>query len=403
MDGILIVNAPLDSPKVVNIKVNYETANIFAQPICRLFFLYARVVVELPGVKEVDRAKALIGQTAKLEFRIVNDKAMPQGQLAAMIQQIEEESKIVYVEGTTKFSDYTRQINDKARALKKIPDDSEIAFERVKPFPGSNDVGQRVPYLIFKKVDVTGNDLEDASVGINPENNRPEVQLVFNPRGATAFAEVTGAHVQERLAIVLDGVVHSAPVLNQKITGGRAVITLGQANPDRLMQEAKDLSTVLRAGALPAQLEFLEQRVVGPSLGEDSIKTGATASLVGALLVFVFIIFYYRLSGMIAAVSLVLNVIFVLACLVGLEATLTLPGIIGIALTVGMAVDSNILIFERIREELRAGKSIGASVEGGFQKAMRAIVDANVTNAAAAIILLTYGTGPACTDYSVTP
>jgi preprotein translocase subunit SecD len=353
-----------------------------------------RVVVELPGVKDVDRAKGLIGQTAKLEFRIVNDKAMGQAQLAALIQQIEEENKIAYIEGSTKFSEYTRLINEKAKSTKKIPEDSEIAFERVKSFPANSEGGQRVPYLIFSKTDLTGNDLQDAGVGISPETQRPEVTLTFNPKGANLFADLTGAHVHERLAIVLDGVVHSAPVLNQKITGGRAVITLGQNNHDRLMQEAKDLSTVLRAGALPAQLEFLEQRIVGPSLGEDSIQKGAKASLIGALAVFVFIILYYRVSGVIAAISLALNVLFVLAFLVGLEATLTLPGIAGIALTVGIAVDSNIVIFERIREELRAGKNIHGAIEGGFQKALRTIIDANVTNAAAATILLMYGTGP---------
>jgi protein-export membrane protein SecD len=160
------------------------------------------------------------------------------------------------------------------------------------------------------------------------------------------------------------------------------------------MKEAKDLAIVLRAGALPAQLEFLEQRVVGPSLGQDSIKKGAMASLVGTLLVFLFVSFYYRVSGLIAVFSLILNVLFVLACLVGLEATLTLPGIAGIALTVGIAVDSNVVIYERIREELRHGKRIHGAIEAGFQKAFRTIMDANVTNAAAAIVLLMYGTGP---------
>lgn len=350
-----------------------------------------RVVVELPGVSDVERAKDLIGKTARLEFRIVNDKAAAAAQLAALVQQIEEEHKISFVEGKTKFSEYTAQINEKAKG--KIPADSEIVFERVKEFPGSEN-SQRIPYLIFSKTDVTGDDLQDAGVGINPETQRPEVNLTFNPRGAVAFETVTGNHVGERLAIVLDNIVHSAPVLNQKISGGRAVITLGQSNPEQIMQEAKDLATVLRAGALPAQLDFLEQRVVGPSLGQDSIKKGAMASLIGSIMVFVFVIFYYRVSGVIAAVTLALNVLFVLAFLVGLEATLTLPGIAGIALTVGLAVDSNIIIYERIREELRAGKNPHGSIESGFQKAFRTILDANVTNAAAAVVLLMYGTGP---------
>jgi protein-export membrane protein SecD len=183
-------------------------------------------------------------------------------------------------------------------------------------------------------------------------------------------------------------------VIQSRIPEGRGQITLGQGSGDDVMKEAKDLAIVLRAGALPAQLEFLEQRVVGPSLGADSIHKGAMASLIGSAAVFLFIMIYYRVSGLIAAVSLLLNVIYVLAILVGLEATLTLPGIAGIALTVGIAVDSNVVIYERIREELRHGKRPHGAVEAGFQKAFRTILDANVTNAAAAIVLLIYGTGP---------
>lgn len=350
-----------------------------------------RVVVELPGVKDVDRAKDLIGRTARLEFKIVNDKAMSPAQLAGLIQKIEEENKIQYIEGKTKFSEYTKQINDKAKG--KIPADSEIAFERVKEFPGSESA-QRMPYLLFSRVDVTGDDLQDAGVGIDQENRRPEVNLSFNPKGTASFDKVTGDHVGERLAIVLDNIVHSAPVLQSRIPNGHARITLGASNGDKAMQEAKDLSTVLRAGALPAQLDFLEQRVVGPSLGQDSITKGTHAALIGALLVFLLVAIYYRVSGMIAVVTLVFNVIFVIACLVGLEATLTLPGIAGIALTVGIAVDSNVVIYERIREEIRAGKNYHGAVESGFQKAFRTIVDANVTNAFAAVVLLVYGTGP---------
>lgn len=350
-----------------------------------------RVVVELPGIKDADRAKELIGRTARLEFKIVNDKAMGPAQVAGLVQQIEEEHKIKYVEGKMKFSEYTRLINEKAKG--KIPADSEIAFEKVKGFDQTETL-ERIPYLLFSKVDVSGDDLQDANVGMNQETQRPEVQLTFNPKGAVTFEKVTGDHVGERLAIVLDNLVHSAPQLNSKIAGGRAVITLGQMNYEKTMQEAKDLAMVLRAGALPAQLEFLEERVVGPTLGQDSIEKGAIASIIGALAVFLFVTFYYRVSGLIATFSLIFNVLFVLAFLVGLEATLTLPGIAGIALTVGIAVDSNVVIYERIREELRAGKNISGAVEAGFQKAFRTILDANVTNFAAACVLLAYGTGP---------
>ncbi len=351
-----------------------------------------RVVVELPGVKDVERAKDLIGKTARLEFKIVNDGVMSEGQLAAMIQEAEEAQKISFVEGKGPFSVYAAQINEALKS--KIPAGSEIAFERVKTSLVADAPSQRIPYLLFSKVEVTGDDLQDAGVSINPERNTPEVSLSFNPRGAVAFDKVTGDNVGKRLAIVLDNMVHSAPVLQTRISNGRAVITLGRGNNDQMMKEAKDISTVLRAGALPTQLEFLEQRVVGPSLGQDSIKKGTFASAIGALLVFVFIIFYYRVSGVLASIVLAFNVLFVLAFLVGLEATLTLPGIAGIALTVGIAVDSNVLIHERIREEIRAGKGISAAIEAGFQKAFRTIVDANVTNAIAAGVLLVYGTGP---------
>lgn len=350
-----------------------------------------RVVVELPGIKDVERAKELIGRTAKLEFKIVNDKGMGQSQIAALVQKIEESNQIKFDEGKMKFSEYTALINEKAKG--QIPEGSAILFERSKEFPGQQTF-QRIPYLVFNRADVTGEDLQDASVGLDPETRRPEVSLSFNPKGTVSFDKVTGEHVGERLAIVLDNVVYSAPVLQTRIANGHARITLGMANPDKVMQEAKDLATVLRAGALPAQLEFLEQRVVGPSLGQDSILKGTHAALIGSLAVFLLIGIYYRVSGLIAVVSLVMNVLFVLACLVGLEATLTLPGIAGIALTVGVAVDSNVVIFERIREELGLGKNIHGAVESGFQKAFRTIMDANVTNAAAAIVLLVYGTGP---------
>lgn len=346
-----------------------------------------RVVVELPGIREVDRAKDLIGRTAKLEFKIVDDESMAPDQLAKLIADIEKEKSLSYKEGQ-KFSEYVAQINEAAKS--KIPAGTEIAFEKAQ---GGEEGLARIPYLLKSKVEVTGQELQDATVQIDQENQRPVVAFSMNPRGAALFEKVTGENIRKRLAIVLDNMVHSAPQIQSKI-GGNGQITLGQGDPDRLMKEARDLAIVLRAGALPAQLDFLEQRVIGPTLGQDSIKKGAFASLVGALAVFAFIMIYYKVSGMIAAVSLILNILFVLACLVGMEATLTLPGIAGIALTVGIAVDSNVVIYERIREEIRAGKGLFGAVEAGFQKAFHTILDANVTNAAAAGVLLMYGTGP---------
>lgn len=342
-----------------------------------------RVVVELPGVKDVDRAKELIGRTAKLEFKMVNDKAMSSAQLFELIETIQKDHQISFKEGE-KFSQYVTAINEKAKS--KIPAGTEIAFERTP--------GRDIPYLLFSKAEVTGTELSDASIGIDQENQRPYVSFSLNPRGTVIFDKLSGEHIGERLAIVLDNIVHSAPVFQSRIPNGHGQITLGRGAGDEVMKEAKDLAIVLRAGALPAQLDFLEQRAVGPSLGQDSIKKGAWASVIGSILVFLFVMFYYRVSGVIAVISLLLNVLFVIAALVGIDATLTLPGIAGIALTVGIAVDSNVVIYERIREELRAGKNIHGAVESGFQKAFRTILDANITNAAAAIVLLIYGTGP---------
>ncbi|MBL7715299.1 MAG: protein translocase subunit SecD [Bdellovibrionales bacterium] len=365
-----------------------------------------RVVVELPGVKDIDRAKDLIGRTAKLEFRIVNTKAMDPGKVAELVASIEKEHGISYKEGS-KFSDYVRLINEKAKG--KIPADSEIAFEKISSMEKlararsgetpakakDKDAGATyTPYLLFSRADVTGDDLEDAQVSFNQEDRMPNVSFSLNPRGAETFGKLTTEHVNDFLAIVLDNIVHSAPRINGPIPGGRGQITLGAGNQEDVLREAKDLAIVLRAGALPAQLEFLEQRVVGPSLGQDSIQKGAKAGIVGILAIFIFMIFYYRGSGMVAAFSLLLNALFIFAILVGIEATLTLPGIAGIALTIGMAVDSNVIIFERIRDELSEGKSVLAAVEAGFGKAFSAIFDANITHGIIAVILMTYGTGP---------
>lgn len=347
-----------------------------------------RVVVELPGVKDVQRAKDLIGRTAKLEFRIVDDQSMNPGQVAQLVAELEKQPGAEFREGA-KFSDYVNKINELAKG--KVPEGREISFQRDPDNLAAGGTG-RVPYLLFERAEVTGEDLQDANVGFD-QDQRPTVNFSLNPRGAETFGRLTEANKGKRLAIVLDRIVHMAPVINSKIEGN-GQITVGRGNQDDLMREAKDLAIVLRAGALPAQLEFLEQRVVGPSLGQDSIQKGVFAALVGSALVFLFVSVYYRVSGVIAVISLILNVLFVLACLVGLEATLTLPGIAGIALTVGIAVDSNVVIYERIREELLAGKKAFGAVDAGFQKAFRTIVDANVTNAAAAVVLMLYGTGP---------
>jgi preprotein translocase subunit SecD len=246
-----------------------------------------------------------------------------------------------------------------------------------------------VPYLVKKESLITGDLLSEARVSIDQRYNEPYVSLTFNAAGAKIFEEVTGAHVQDYMAIVLDDSVHSAPVIRERIPGGTAQISGGFS-----MQEAKDLSIVLRAGALPAPVKMLQNVTVGPSLGRDSIDAGKVAGVIGAILVVVFMVLYYKLSGVIADFALILNIVLLLGAMAALEATLTLPGIAGIILAIGMAVDSNVLMFERMREELRAGKTPRAAVDSGYHKAFWTIFDSHVTTLITAIVLFQFGTGP---------
>jgi protein-export membrane protein SecD len=347
-----------------------------------------RIIVQLPGVKDIDRAKSLIGKTAKLEFKIVNDKVA-----GASLNQWVEKAK---VEGITfktgeRFSDYLTKLNTFLKA--DLPDGFELAFQK-EVSKVTNEVTNLIPYLVESTSKLTGDDLQDASVQIDQQKNQPYVALNFKARGATKFENITAENTGKRMAVILDGNVYTAPNIEGRIAGGRASITLGFGDFNQLLRSAKDIALVLRAGALPVQLDFLEQRIVGPSLGHDSIEKARKASFIGAALVFLFILIYYKFSGAIALVTLGLNILFVLACLVGLEATLTLPGIAGIALTIGMAVDANIIIYERIREEIRAGANGIRAVESGFDSAFWTIIDANITTALAGICLLNFGTGP---------
>lgn len=347
-----------------------------------------RIIVQLPGVKDIDRAKELIGKTARLEFKMVND-SVAMAELQGIVDRATAEG-IEFKRGE-RFSDYLAKVNEFAK--KDIPEGYELAFEKtISKF--DNEVESMVPYLVESAPRITGDDLEDARVQIDQQKNEPYVGLDFKSQGASVFEELTGANVGKRMAIILDGNVYSAPVIQQRIGGGRASVTVGGGSYNKQLKESRDLALVLRAGALPVQLDFLEQRTVGPSLGQDSISKARVASLIGAALVFLFIIIYYKLSGFMAIVTLSLNVIFVLSALVGLEATLTLPGIAGIALTIGMAVDANIIIYERIREEVRKGVGFYKSVESGFEQAFWTIIDANITTALAGFMLLNFGTGP---------
>jgi len=298
--------------------------------------------------------------------------------------------EIVFKKGD-RFSEYLKKVNEFLKA--DIPEGHEMAFE--KNINKATGEEANIPFVVEVTPRVTGDDLSDARVEIDQQKNEPYVSMDFKAQGAKRFEETTGANVGKRLAVILDGNVYSAPVINGKIGGGRAQITLGGGvDFNKTMTDARDLALVLRAGALPVQLDFLEQRTVGPNLGNDSIEKAKFASIVGCVLVFIFAIFYYRTSGVIAVITLLINVLFTLAILVFMEATITLPGIAGIALTVGMAVDANIVIFEKIRDELRKGISNFKAYELGYSSALWTILDANITTAAAGFCLLNFGTGP---------
>jgi preprotein translocase subunit SecD len=311
-----------------------------------------RILVQLPGVQDPERAKALIGKTALLEFKLVDDRGDVE---AALRGNVPEGDEILY----------QRRI------------DKETGTER------------KMPFLVGKRALLTGRDLATARVSIDQNTSEPYVSVEFNSAGAKAFADLTEANVGRRLAIVLDGNVHSAPVIRERIPSGRAQITGGFTT-----QEATDLAIVLRAGALPAPVHVLEERTVGPSLGADSIRRGLLSTMTAALAVVVFMLVYYRLSGLIADVALALNLVILMAAMAGFHATLTLPGIAGVVLTIGMAVDTNILIFERIREELRSGKTVRAAIDAGFSRAFRTVIDTHVTVLVSAAILYQFGTGP---------
>ena len=326
------------------------------------------IVVQLPGVKDPKRAVDIIGKTAQLEFKLVDDDAKVAAELPQFILPGEEENLLMQFAG-------------------RIPEDDEILFEkRVNRETGAVT---KMPILLKKQAALTGDLLSDARVDIDTRFNEPYVSISFNTAGAKIFDEVTGANVKKRLAIILDNVVYSAPAIQERISGGHAQIT-GRFS----LEDAKDLSIVLRSGALPAPLKMLQNVTVGPSLGRDSIEAGKLAGIIGTIAVVVFMMFYYRFSGLIADLALLFNIILLLGAMASLNATLTLPGIAGIILAIGMAVDSNVLMFERMRDELRAGKTPKAAVDSGYHKAFWTIFDSHVTTLITAAVLFQFGTGP---------
>jgi preprotein translocase subunit SecD len=315
-----------------------------------------RILIQLPGVEDPQRAKELIGKTALLEFKLVDD------------------------------------VNSLQRALAgDIPFGDVILYQRTED-PKTGAV-RKIPFLIKDKTLMTGDALQDARVRFDQYNNLPYISLTLKSLGAREFDRITAENVGKRLAIILDNNIYSAPVIKSRISGGQAVIEGGFGGP-RGLDEAKDLAIVLRAGSLPAPVDILEERTVGPSLGRDSIIKGIKSIIIGGILVILFMIVYYKAAGIVADMALIMNLIIIMGALAILKATLTLPGIAGLVLTVGMAVDANVLIFERIREELRLGKTPMAAIDAGYSKAFLTIMDANVTTLIAALVLLQFGTGP---------
>ena len=304
-----------------------------------------RILVQVPGLQDPTHLKELLGKTAKMEFRMVDTSVPP----------------------------------DQAQRG-GVPPDSELLMSQSSP---------KVPYVVKKQVLVSGAELTDAQPGFDQRTNEPIVSFRFNSTGARKFAQATQENVGLPFAIVLDNEVISAPRINEPITGGQ-----GQISGSFTVQSANDLAILMRAGALPAPLTVVEERTVGPGLGQDSIEKGELAAYVGSILVVVFMLLTYRLFGVFANIAVCINVAMIFGLLSLLSATLTLPGIAGIVLTVGIAVDSNVLIYERIREELRGGRSPISAIDAGFKRALATILDSNITTFIAAAVLFMIGTGP---------
>jgi protein-export membrane protein SecD len=415
-----------------------------------------RIIVELPGLQDVERAEALIGQTAQLEFKLLESAENTTAILKKIDAVLAEEERVT--SGEEDLFEEEPETPEKAEEKEKIvkdlfaPDEPESVSDTTdtssfleveeedfyieRPFTsllenfGGNWLGvpirskpkvelllnnpkvkELIPeddefawatrteiiqgmeyqklYLLKRRTEFSGKYLVDARPRYD-EFRKPEVLFNLTKQGGRRFARLTGANIGKPLAITLDGRVESAPIIQSKIRDS-GVITMGGAVA---FEEAVDLSIVLRAGALPAPVKIIENRIIGPSLGQDSIRKGTTSAIIGFCVVLLFMAIYYKLSGVIADFAVLLNLTFLLAVMSALDATLTLPGIAGIILTVGMSVDANVLIFERIREELRTGKTIRAAIDTGYKRALTAIIDANITTLITAAVLFQFGTGP---------
>jgi len=385
------------------------------------------IIVEVPGATEeaFDTIREIIARTARLEFKVLDDEAsyvadLDQETLDAggierrteMAPAGESRPQVAtsYLVATGEPCDDSadEECIDPRERLQSfiesldVPDDHQLIVSRLSRQDDTEaeerdrDEESWRTYYVFRSTDVTGEDVADAAVTYDPnEGNRPVVSITFNSAGATKFEEMTGRNVKRRMAIVLDDRAESAPVIQTRIGGGRAQITLGSMlDYNKLLEEANQLVVVLRAGALPAPLRPANEQLIGPTLGRDSVKKGATGALVGVGLVIFFMFLYYQVAGLVADFMVLLNLLFLLSIMAAFEATLTLPGVAAIALTVGMAVDANVLITERIREELRQGKSTRSAVDQGFKRAFWSVFDSQVTTFIAGVVLFQYGTGP---------
>lgn len=385
------------------------------------------VIVEVPGQDEstFKEIRDIIGQTARLEFKLLDDEAdflaplrlsadktsLPEGigfrQETVSVGQDPEgdlrRKTITYAAITKNEKETSKEALERFKAWTTtltLPPDRELGYEVVYDTDAvtqrSTEVGWRT-YLLKTRAEITGDMIRDAIAQPDQSPNSLGgwyVAIRFTDAGGTIFERITGANIKRRFAIILDGRIESAPVIQTRIAGGNASITLGSADPESQLRDARKLELVLRSGALPAPITPSNEQHIGPSLGADSIQLGVRGALIGGIVVLAFMLLYYRRAGLIANIAVFLNVFMQLAILASFGASMTLPGIAGLALTIGMSVDANVLINERIREELRAGKSPRASVDLGYSKALSGIVDGQLTTLISAIVLAQFGTGP---------
>ena len=345
-----------------------------------------RVLIQLPGVEDSARARDIIQRTAKLEFRLVNQEVSP-ATLMEWVQSAEKDGGYS-LSPQLSYPDYVRKINEDLK--NKIPENHALVFQKAE---SSNSLQTgRVPALIRTDSGVGGEILQTAAVAPDEFGN-PQVVFQIDVSGRKTFSELTGKNIKKPLAIILDKELKSMPIIQSRISE-RGSISMGRGGGKSIQEEAEDIATVLRAGALPARLTKLEERTVGPTLGRDSIEKGKTAGFIAGILVIIFMLLYYRVLGLVANVALCMNMLCLLALLTSLGATLTLPGVAGIILTIGMAVDANVIIYERLKEEIKKGSAIMLAVRDGYRYALSAILDANITTAIVCLVLMSFGTGP---------